>query len=55
MLKRAIYQIIAMEEPYLCESIRPLMPALKKRYLGNGTTDPLALFPTLFDNANPSV
>lgn len=54
LLKRAIYQIIAMEEPFLCESIRPLLPALKKRYLGNATTNPLALFPSIMDAVNPT-
>jgi AcrR family transcriptional regulator len=51
LLKRAIYQIIALEEPFLCESIKPMLPALKQKYLGNLTTDPLALFPTIIDKA----
>ncbi len=54
MLKRAIYQIIAMEEPYVCESIRPLIPAFKKRYLMNGTTDPLAMFPVALPEVESS-
>ncbi|MEE2733546.1 TetR/AcrR family transcriptional regulator [Ketobacter sp.] len=50
LLKRAIYQIIALEEPFLCESIKPLLPELKKHYLAGESTDPLALFPTILDD-----
>lgn len=48
-LKRAIYQIICMEEPFVCEAVRPHLPALKKQYLGDASSDPLALFPFLGD------
>ena len=44
MLKRAIYQIICLEEPYVSDAVKPLLPALKREYLGDGVTDPLALF-----------
>ena len=50
LLKRAIYQIIALEEPFLCESMKPLLPELKKQYLSGESTDPLALFPTILDD-----
>ena len=43
-LKRAIYQIICLEEPYVSDAVKPLLPALKKEYLGDASTDPLALF-----------
>ena len=43
-LKRAIYQIICLEEPYVSDAVRPLLPALKQRYLGEAGSDPLALF-----------
>ncbi|MFZ5602926.1 MAG: hypothetical protein ACOY7J_10770, partial [Pseudomonadota bacterium] len=48
-LKRAIYQIICMEEPFVCEAVRPHLPALKKQYLGDASSDPLSLFPLLGD------
>ncbi len=51
LLKRAIYQIIALEEPFLCESLKPMLPELKKKYLDGSSTDPMALFPTLLDDA----
>lgn len=54
LLKRAIYQIIAMEEPFLCESVRGLLPDLKKQYLDGSSTDPLALFPSVLDDAQNS-
>jgi len=44
-LKRAIYQIICMEEPFVSEAVKPQLLALKQQYLGTSTTDPLALFP----------
>lgn len=47
LLKRAIYQVICLEEPYVTDAVKPLLPALKKQYLGNASTDPLALFPVL--------
>jgi hypothetical protein len=50
LLKRAIYQIIALEEPYLCESMKPMLPELKKKYLSGESSDPLALFPTILDD-----
>ena len=46
-LQRAIYQIICMEEPFVCEAVRPHLPALKKQYLGDASSDPLSLFPFL--------
>ena len=49
LLKRAIYQIIALEEPFLCDDIKPLLPELKKKYLAGASTDPLTLFPTVLD------
>ena len=55
LLKRAIYQIITMEEPYLCESLRPMLPALKQRYLGDASTDPLALFPSIMNSVAPKL
>lgn len=54
LLKRAIYQIICLEEPYLCDSIQPMLPALKKKYLGSHSSDPLSLFPTLLGSASGS-
>jgi len=54
MLKRAIYQIIALEEPFLCESVQALLPELKKHYLDGASTDPLALFPSMLDDAQLS-
>lgn len=50
LLKRAIYQIIALEEPFLCESMKPMLPELKKKYLSGESSDPLALFPTILDD-----
>ena len=44
-LKRAIYQIICMEEPFVSDAVKSLLPALKQQYLGASGTDPLALFP----------
>jgi AcrR family transcriptional regulator len=44
LLKRAIYQIICLEEPYATDAVKPQLLALKKEYLGNGSTDPLGLF-----------
>ncbi|MDY6920977.1 MAG: TetR/AcrR family transcriptional regulator [Pseudomonadota bacterium] len=44
LLQRAIYQVIALEEPYLCEALRPMVPELKQRYLGANSSDPLLLF-----------
>ncbi|HVL01780.1 MAG TPA: TetR/AcrR family transcriptional regulator [Dongiaceae bacterium] len=46
-LQRAIYHVICLEEPYVCEAVRPLLPALKKQYLGDAPTDPLSLFPSM--------
>lgn len=54
LLKRAIYQIIALEEPFLCDPIKALLPELKKQYLDGGNTDPLALFPTILDQVQSS-
>jgi len=51
LLKRAIYQIIALEEPFLCDTIKRQLPELKKEYLGGASTDPLALFPTILGDA----
>ncbi len=53
-LERAIYQIIAMEEPYICESVRPLLVDLKRRYLGGVSTNPLALFSNMHDPSTGS-
>ncbi|OUS24990.1 hypothetical protein A9Q99_22350 [Gammaproteobacteria bacterium 45_16_T64] len=43
-LKRGIYQIICLLEPYATDIAREELPALKKSYLGDQDTDPLSLF-----------
>lgn len=43
-LKRGIYQIICLEEPYLSPDVRTRVPELKAFYLDGGVTDPLSLF-----------
>jgi len=43
-LKRGIYQIICLIEPYATDIARQDLPALKAAYLGDLDTDPLALF-----------
>lgn len=43
-VKRAIYQVICLEEPYVTDQLKPLLVTLKREYLGDGVTDPLALF-----------
>ena len=43
-LKRGIYQIICLIEPYATDIARKELPALKAAYLGDFDTDPLSLF-----------
>ena len=43
-LKRGIYQIICLIEPYATDIARKDLPALKAEYLGDFDTDPLSLF-----------
>lgn len=43
-LKRGIYQIICLLEPYATDIARDELPALKKSYLGDQPTNPLSLF-----------
>lgn len=43
-LKRGIYQIMCLEEPFLSEEVKAKLPALKAEYLDGGVTDPLSLF-----------
>lgn len=43
-LKRGIYQLICLEEPYLSEEVRKRVPELKAFYLEGGVGDPLSLF-----------
>ena len=43
-LKRGIYQIICLMEPYATDIARVELPALKAAYLGEMDTDPLSLF-----------
>lgn len=53
LVKRAIYQIICLEEPYVSEQLKPLLASLKREYLGDGVTDPLALFARAGQDAVP--
>ena len=43
-LKRGIYQIICLEEPYLSPEVKGRLPELKALYLDGAGTDPLGLF-----------
>lgn len=43
-LRRGIYQIICLEEPFLSPDVRKRVPELKAIYLDGGVTDPLSLF-----------
>lgn len=54
LVKRAIYQIIMLEEPYLCEAMQHQLPELKQQYLDGAGSDPLALFPSILDDAQSS-
>jgi len=49
LVKRAIYQIIMLEEPYLCAAMQQQLPALKQHYLEGSSSDPLSVFPNLLD------
>ena len=53
-LKRAIYQIICLEEPYVSDAVKPQLASLKREYLGADTTDPLALFPDFAGQPAPA-
>ncbi len=43
-LRRGIYQIICLLEPYATVPEADALPKLKKAYLGNASVDPLSLF-----------
>lgn len=47
LLRRGIWQVICMEEPFLAPDIRARLPELKARYLGSGGSSPDALFGTI--------
>jgi AcrR family transcriptional regulator len=50
LLKRGIWQVICMEEPFLAPEVRARLPDLKAQYLGNAGTSPDALFGGLADH-----
>ena len=45
-LKRAIYQIICLEEPYVCPDVREQLPFIKQKYLNDRDHDLIAGFLT---------
>jgi AcrR family transcriptional regulator len=47
LLRRGIYQVICMEEPFLSDDVRARTQALKQAYLDGGDASPAALFAQL--------